>query len=296
MEKRNSARVGALSLLLLYGAQCIANQPIDTVPTYPLNPSYVPSAVVSASTIEKSANIDLITAQAQHQQKMRELMHREKHIKAMLIEDRIKREQLANIQFSGAGGLMLFLLGYLFVEHRKRERMKRLALTDPLTGTYNRRAILSKAKKAVCDMKSKTVSIAILDLDHFKSINDTYGHDVGDEVLSTFVKTCKPLLRGSDRLGRYGGEEFLMILPDARQEDVQKIFQRLQQAMLGLSYQTAEGMVQIDVTISMGAVVSKTHPYKDNVARETQLGKLIKSADELVYQAKHSGRNQLCCA
>ena len=235
---------------------------------------------------------EIESLKAQHSLQMLSLANRERNIKNMLLIDRRETHQKWNIMFLMGGFLLFTLLFYLGSEHRKRAFMQKLALTDPLTGTHNRRSILEKAEKAIAYTKSN-VSIAILDLDHFKSINDNYGHDVGDAVLSQFVKTCEPLLRKEDRLGRYGGEEFLLILPDARKEDVQQIFNRLQEALVGQQYETEAGTIHLDVTISMGAVFSNERKSKKSKSKESLQG-LIKSADELVYKAKHSGRNQLC--
>ena len=232
---------------------------------------------------------DIEALKAQHSLQMLSLINREINIKKMLLADRRESNKRWNHLFLIGGFILLYLLFYLGSEHRKRAFMQKLALTDPLTGTHNRRSILEKAEKAISYAK-KPVSIAILDLDHFKSINDNYGHDVGDAVLSQFVKTCEPLLRKEDRLGRYGGEEFLLVLPEAKKEDVQQIFNRLQKALVGQTYEIEGETIQLDVTISMGAVFSNESKQKN----QQSLQGLIKSADELVYKAKHSGRNQLC--
>lgn len=176
-------------------------------------------------------------------------------------------------------------------ERKNRRKMHRLAMTDPLTGAPNRRAMEASAIKLLrsCSMVPSRIGVALLDIDHFKQINDIHGHDIGDMVLKTFVETCRPLLREGDVLGRWGGEEFLLLLPNASQEAVQQVFARLQQALLTM--ECVAGDIPVRLTVSMGATLVCT--ADDGAFGKDLIGRAIKQADDCVYLAKGGGRNRL---
>jgi len=187
-------------------------------------------------------------------------------------------------------GLMLCLvvLGvltvYLFQQTRRSRRFAALALRDELTGLPNRRSIAEFARLqwAARLAHEGRLRVAILDIDHFKSVNDGFGHDVGDAVLSAFAQVCAAKLRSSDRLGRYGGEEFLLIMPGSDAAQVSIVFQRLQQAVQQLSVPGLPPDHRL--TFSMG--VAEAWPEGDN------LDAMIRRADEALYLAKRNGRNR----
>ena len=166
-----------------------------------------------------------------------------------------------------------------------RQRFKLLALTDELTGAPNRRNILEYARKQLKSAKETNNSfvLAIIDLDFFKRINDSYGHDIGDKVLIKFFKNAKNTLRSVDRIGRYGGEEWLVVLPGQTVEQVSFVFQRIKKSV---AESAIKGLpTEHNVTFSMGAAEFK--PDQDS------LEKLLRLADDALYQAKENGRNQL---
>lgn len=171
----------------------------------------------------------------------------------------------------------------LFLLFRQRQRLHVLAMKDELTGASNRRSILAYATQHLQRLRRKDVPLmlAVLDLDHFKQINDSYGHNIGDLVLRAFANALAPLLRGDDRIGRIGGEEWLLVLPGLRPEIVPTLFQRLQ---------AAAHHIRIDglppsrvITFSMG--ITMASHQDDNI--ET----VIQRADAALYQAKHEGRD-----
>jgi diguanylate cyclase len=128
-------------------------------------------------------------------------------------------------------------------------------------------------------------SIALIDIDWFKRINDTYGHPTGDEVLRTFAITTFANIRGIDRFGRYGGEEFLLVLPDTSAEGAAQILDRLRMIISDLDWSAfSPGM---RVTISAG--VTTVHP-------DETPDTLLARADGALYSAKAQGRNQIACA
>jgi diguanylate cyclase (GGDEF)-like protein len=160
------------------------------------------------------------------------------------------------------------------------------ALTDALTGLLNRGAALRRLDEelARADRLRAPLAVLMCDIDHFKRVNDAYGHPAGDAVLKEVAWRLKKTLRGYDTVGRYGGEEFILILPGLSMADAQNVSDRLR-SMVG-SKPVPLGGEALGVTVSMGAVV-----LEPGTAAEA--GALIKAADARLYQAKDSGRN--CC-
>jgi diguanylate cyclase (GGDEF)-like protein len=164
------------------------------------------------------------------------------------------------------------------------QQVTELATHDELTGVYNRRYLLEMLhhEKNRTDRGGAGFCVCILDLDHFKRINDSYGHPAGDEVLKTFADTVQPLLRSTDFFARYGGEEFLLFLPQTSLEMAQHCIKRIQDALAEASYQgLPEGM---RVTASVGVAqyyLQETVPM------------LIERADKALYRAKQNGRNRM---
>jgi diguanylate cyclase (GGDEF)-like protein len=166
-------------------------------------------------------------------------------------------------------------------------RIEELAELDELTGSYNRRCIMRMLDEEIARARraGTPCSIALIDLDWFKRINDTYGHPTGDEVLRTFAITTFANIRGIDRFGRYGGEEFLLVLPDTATAGAAQILDRLRLIISDLDWSAfSPGM---RVTISAG--VTALHPDE---TPDTFLAR----ADGALYSAKARGRNQIACA
>jgi two-component system cell cycle response regulator len=160
-----------------------------------------------------------------------------------------------------------------------------LAVTDQLTGLHNRRYMIgqldSLAKRAA--LGGDPVAALLIDIDHFKKINDTFGHDVGDEVLREFGLRLASNVRAIDLPCRYGGEEFTVIMPDTQLADAMRIAERIRMHVAGSPFRVAGGKELLTVTISVG--VSATLGASDTPEA------LLKRADEGVYEAKASGRN-----
>tara|TARA_B100000508_G_scaffold138058_1_gene133510 strand:+ start:2112 stop:4070 length:1959 start_codon:yes stop_codon:yes gene_type:complete len=209
-----------------------------------------------------------------------------------------ERNRQANyiLGLGGAGSATVGLVFLLLIrEKRNRKKYSEMAMVDPLTNSPNRRAITEFAEESMSGGRSgclSSVGIALIDLDHFKSINDNYGHDVGDMVLRKFYDICSPLLREGDKLGRYGGEEFLMVLPDATEDDITSVFDRLQTALKATEVHVNGKTLPIAITMSMGATIHPRNEDKSNVSFD----KVVTTADKGVYQAKSSGRDQLVIA
>ena len=168
------------------------------------------------------------------------------------------------------------------------ERSLSMALTDVLTGVYNRRYALRHMEglmKRVGDT-GKALSVLVCDLDRFKSVNDTYGHAAGDEVLKQFAQCCTQSMRNVDMVARFGGEEFVILLPDTDGDNAVKAAERLCRKVANTPMQVAEAPDgKLAVTVSIG-VASTTQSMSGE--------ELIKLADAALYRAKQGGRNQVC--
>ncbi len=163
-----------------------------------------------------------------------------------------------------------------------------MALTDTLTGLYNRRYFDVHIQKLLesCRVGQKNFALLMLDVDRFKSVNDTYGHSVGDEILKSFSKRLKDAVRGFDLVARIGGEEFVIVLPDVTPETAYLIAERLRRGIAGkpISCSTPEGF--LSVTTSIGGIVIT--PDMMPIA----IDDVIRQADDCLYAAKEGGRDQ----
>jgi two-component system, cell cycle response regulator len=167
-----------------------------------------------------------------------------------------------------------------------REALRERATHDPLTGLWNHEEILNILQSQVnrADREGGEVSAIMVDLDHFKKVNDTYGHMAGDTVLRLAAKRMLSMLRTYDSVGRYGGEEFLIVLPNCDSDQASAFAERLRSYISNEIMDISEGMISI--TVSLG-VATKARKRQCN-------GKfLLKSADRALYQAKENGRNRV---
>jgi diguanylate cyclase (GGDEF)-like protein len=161
-----------------------------------------------------------------------------------------------------------------------------LSRTDDLTGLLNRRALIERLGDEVIRSRRYRADLALIicDIDYFKEINDTYGHDAGDKVLRIISTVIKELLRQTDMIGRYGGDEFLLILPETSLEGAKEIAERIRHAVE--EYEINIGFEEpIKTTLSLGVA-------QFNVEKE-DTNDLIKRADNALYVAKGKGRNRV---
>jgi two-component system, cell cycle response regulator len=161
-----------------------------------------------------------------------------------------------------------------------RDALAFQATRDGLTSLPNRRCIMAELERS---MARGITGVLLLDLDHFKKVNDTFGHQVGDRVLVESAAAWRTAMRNHDMLGRYGGEEFLAVLPGALAGDVQKVAERLRAAVDDLDIQ-AEGR-RVPVSCSIGAA----HAHPGTLTTD----QLLKAADDALYTAKRQGRNRV---
>lgn len=164
------------------------------------------------------------------------------------------------------------------------EKMRALATYDSLTGLLNRQAFLHDSNSFICFAAREQIplSVIILDLDKFKNINDTYGHPAGDEVLKHFGKTVKTIFRKSDLIGRIGGEEFALLLPNTSQDDAVTLSDRLHSLVRGSTINYDQ--FSIKYTISIGLVSLLVNEIDT-------IESILKNADKSLYSAKGNGRD-----
>ena len=162
-------------------------------------------------------------------------------------------------------------------------RLHHLALHDPLTGSFNRQAFLEEAQRRL-DKRASPSAIFMIDLDHFKAINDTYGHAAGDAVLIAFAQRARACLRPHDVFGRLGGEEFAAMIADCREEAATTIADRIRAATREpIILESGETLV---VTASIGIVTA------DPPGGPVRIDDALSGADAMLYRAKHNGRNR----
>jgi two-component system cell cycle response regulator len=162
-----------------------------------------------------------------------------------------------------------------------------MAITDALTGLHNRRYMESHLATLAeqASARGKPLALMILDIDFFKVINDTYGHDAGDDVLREFAVRIRKSIRGIDLACRYGGEEFVIVMPETDLHVGGMVAERLRRSIAGEGFAVNKGARRIEVTISIGLSIleRKGEPVAD----------LLKRADKALYRAKHDGRNRV---
>lgn len=157
-----------------------------------------------------------------------------------------------------------------------------LATTDLLTGVMNRRSFIAAADKEMkrSERYGMPLSLIYCDIDFFKSVNDQHGHAIGDKVLKKFAKTLKENLRSNDYVGRWGGEEFIVLATEADLASAEKLSEKLRQKIMALSVHPVK-----QVTSSFGVAQKK---------KDESFAALCERADQALYQAKESGRNKVC--
>lgn len=167
-----------------------------------------------------------------------------------------------------------------------RERLREQASRDALTGIWNRGRILEILNEVIArsGREQRSFGLIMCDLDHFKRINDTYGHLAGDQVLRHAAQQLQSGLRGYDHIGRYGGEEFLIILPDCGAAQTLEIAERLRQLLCNNAALYRDELIPI--TMSAGTLVHTPHQH-------TAALDLILRADECLFEAKRGGRNRV---
>jgi diguanylate cyclase (GGDEF)-like protein len=178
------------------------------------------------------------------------------------------------------------VLNFKDITYRKQieEKLKELATTDELTRIYNRRHSLELSSREFERIKryGAALSMLMVDIDNFKSVNDTYGHNVGDEALKAFAEIGKSVLRKVDVFGRIGGEEFAVLFPDTELNDAIILAERLRQAIQESCVQTSKGPIHFSISVGVTHVTERLH----------NIGDLLKVTDGALYRVKENGRNR----
>jgi len=183
-----------------------------------------------------------------------------------------------------------WLLVWRDITKRKKleDNLRYLATTDPLTGAYNRRRLIRAGLDEVARSLrfQKSMCVLMVDIDHFKKINDEYGHDFGDLALKAVTQVCKQTIRNIDTFGRLGGEEFAVIMPETTIQQAVTGAERLRKAIMALRIQSAA--IRVTVTVSIGVACLND--------QDQTIELILKKADQALYDAKNTGRNRVCSA
>ena len=171
---------------------------------------------------------------------------------------------------------------------RSREEMRLMAITDPMTKLYNRRYFseISEDIFSLAKRNGHNLGVIMLDIDKFKRVNDTYGHQVGDEVIISLANVIVTHIRQSDTACRYGGEEFVILLPETDINGVRNVAEKIRRAVEESKMELPDG-VELKYTVSLGITEA-------DFEKDRNVEKVIGRADEALYDAKESGRNRVC--
>lgn len=235
----------------------------------------------SQNRLDISAKASAAVAEARFDAKLRDTEN------ALMREQRkgsdMQRLSLVLALF-GSVAILVLAVFILIRQIRQKRRFANLAMRDELTGLRNRRSILEYARVQfrMRITLGTRLFVAILDLDHFKKVNDQYGHDVGDAVLIAFANACQRHLRSNHVFGRFGGEEFLLVMADTREDQVFDIFERLREIVGDLEVLGLPTTHRL--SFSMGGAEVKNNT--------SSLESLIKEADLALYRAKEKGRDR----
>ena len=200
------------------------------------------------------------------------------------------REQILQMQKVAIGLVLVIIALIIFMWRRsfkQAQRMEKLATTDELTKLHNRRSIMSFGEMELNRFKrfNRNFSLLLLDIDFFKKVNDNYGHDAGDQVLVDFAQLLQKSFREYDIIGRMGGEEFSVCMPNTQMEDAIIACERMRKSVQGhITHFSMNEMISLSVTVSCGVVSAE--------GEQLHFNDLLRKADLGLYQAKNTGRNQ----
>ncbi len=177
----------------------------------------------------------------------------------------------------------LIALRHLYLGNSLKRRLQEQAMTDPLTGLYNRRHVFARLESELRRYKryGDRLSVILIDADHFKAVNDTHGHAAGDRTLKRIADICRSEVRETDVVGRFGGEEFIVLLPQTDAASAAVVAERIRKAM----HDDAAHTDAVHVTLSLG--VAEVGP------QASTFDTLLKLADEALYAAKRAGRDRV---
>lgn len=211
---------------------------------------------------------------------------------AAVLDQILKGEIIPIDLFTSAviAGILAPIISYGFIYLTQQlniteQKMRLLATTDSLTGILNRRYFFERAQNELerALRYGYSMSLLILDIDHFKPVNDRFGHQAGDFVLHQLAELANQSIRSTDLLGRYGGEEFIMVLPEAGIEDARAVAERLRKTVEDHKFVYDQDSIQITISVGISCL---NNP-------DDELDDLISRADRSLYAAKDAGRNRV---
>ncbi|MWV42009.1 diguanylate cyclase [Paenibacillus sp. HJL G12] len=179
--------------------------------------------------------------------------------------------------------------------HLTNQKLQEMAVTDGLTGCYNRHYLTQQLEHEVNKNIENQIpfSILLLDIDFFKLINDNYGHMVGDEVICGTVSLIRQTLRPSDILARFGGEEFIIYLPDTASEGASRLAEQILNTVESNAIRVPHSIQTLSITISIGLLSIHQFPVDNPLNSKDTLNDMFQSVDQVLYQAKREGRNRI---
>lgn len=179
-----------------------------------------------------------------------------------------------------------------YMEHYS-DTLQHISLSDPLTAVFNRRGTEMQLDVGIsnADRQHLPIAVALLDLDHFKAVNDRYGHEIGDELLKSVASAAASVVRDSDSFGRWGGEEFLAILPNTDESGARLVTERIVDAITSIALRSPSGET-ITITATIGVAI---HTADDGPLSDART-QLVRKADEALYRGKTAGRNRVVFA
>ena len=214
------------------------------------------------------------------------ILEQEQSVQEMQLNDASHHEKNLQLLIIFVSLVTLLLAWFLFKLSQGQKHLVRVSQIDDLTGVFNRRRLMELGDKMFVSNKNEQqhLSVLMLDVDNFKAINDNFGHKVGDKVLKDIATLANNIMRASDGFGRFGGEEFICLLPSTSQEDAYEIAERLR---FTIAEQLWPYKSLKKVTVSIGVSSSRDESAES-------FAQLLKAADIMMYQAKNQGRNKVC--
>lgn len=234
-------------------------------------------STLSKQTTEMRTRFDSSKIEKENQLLIEKQQQKEKILQALQ-----QNESLKTIVIVLVALILCIVTIFASIQVKRKIRFKRLALTDDLTKLANRRDSYAQANRLFVQAvkNGHTLSIVTFDIDHFKNVNDMWGHDVGDEVLIKLANICMKLMRNSDIIGRVGGEEFVVLLPNTNSEQALEVANRIVLSVANADWD--------ELTPTKGQTISAGVA---TLTKESSLTQLLKKADQALYLAKSSGRN-----
>jgi diguanylate cyclase (GGDEF)-like protein len=164
-------------------------------------------------------------------------------------------------------------------------RLEEMATLDGMTGLYNKRALIEVGTQKLKSAKrfSKPLSLLVCDIDHFKKVNDTYGHDVGDVVIKGFGEVLKRVKRDTDAVGRFGGEEFVVVCEQTDERGAEQLAERIRTELEAEKFHTELGTLQVTCSVGVAPFPNAGQTWEQ----------LFKATDEALYASKRGGRNRV---